>query len=86
MKKLMNLITWYVNYLIYVEKSDKMQYEKINQIKDIGIESAEIEMANREITQQNDLMKRDMIRCQEHLENLLKQNLYLQQSMDNYVR
>lgn len=39
-KKPMSLITLSVNFVIYLEKSDKMQYEKINQIKDIGIESA----------------------------------------------
>lgn len=43
-------------------------------------------MANREINQQNEMMKRDLSRCQEHLENLLKQNVFLQQSMDNYLR
>jgi hypothetical protein len=34
----------------------------------------------------NARLKKDLLFCQEHLQNLLKHNAYIQEEMENYVR
>lgn len=49
-------------------------------------ESSHIIKVNTEFATQNAKMKADLAYCQEHLQNLLKHNTYIQEEMENYVR
>jgi hypothetical protein len=49
-------------------------------------ESSQILKINTDFSTQNARLKADLAFCQEHLQNLLKHNAYIQEEMENYVR
>jgi uncharacterized protein YbcV (DUF1398 family) len=49
-------------------------------------ESGEIHRINQDFMNQNARLKQDLIYCQEHLQNILKHNAFIQEEMENYVR
>jgi hypothetical protein len=49
-------------------------------------DSNEIHRINEDFLDKNAKLKKDLLYCQEHLQNLLKHNAYIQEEMENYVR
>ncbi len=49
-------------------------------------ESDEIRRINTDFVNQNSRLKQDLAFCQEHLQNLLKHNAFIQEEMENFVR
>lgn len=49
-------------------------------------ESNEIRRINNEFHGQNERLKKDLAACQEHLQNLMKHNAYIQDEMQNILR
>lgn len=49
-------------------------------------ESDEIRRINQDFSNQNTRLKQDLAHCQDHLQNLLKHNAFIQEEMENFVR
>lgn len=60
--------------------------EKGKDLEQIRTESQEVRRINQDFASQNAKIKQDLAHCQDHLQNLLKHNAYIQEEMENYVR
>jgi hypothetical protein len=60
--------------------------EKGKDLEQIRTESQEVRRINQDFASQNAKLKQDLAHCQDHLQNLLKHNAYIQEEMENYVR
>lgn len=49
-------------------------------------DSGEILRINEDFADKNAKLKKDLLYCQEHLQNLMKHNAFIQEEMENYVR
>lgn len=46
----------------------------------------ELDRVNREFIQNNEQLRRDLVNCQEHLQNLLKNNSMLQLELESMLK
>lgn len=49
-------------------------------------DSGEIHRINEDFVDKSAKLKKDLLYCQEHLQNLIKHNAFIQEEMENYVR
>lgn len=71
---------------VYLEKCEKITGETIQDNKTIEKEVDEINQANDDYARQNDQLKKDYDKCQIHLENLMKNNVFIREELEKYLR
>ena len=60
--------------------------DKSKELSQVRSESDHVGKVNQDYASQNARLKEDLACCQEHLQNLLKHNAYIQEEMENFVR
>lgn len=71
---------------VYAEKIEKSIGDKTKDLDQVRQESEEIRRINHDFTNQNARLKQDLANCQEHLQNVLKHNAFIQEEMEKFVR
>jgi uncharacterized protein YbcV (DUF1398 family) len=65
---------------------EKAIAERDKDLSEMQAGSAHIKQVNQDFFTMNEKLKQDLVHCQEHLQNLLKHNAFIQDEMENFVR
>lgn len=60
--------------------------DRNRELAEVRGDSNEINRINEDFVDKNTKLKKDLLYCQEHLQNLIKHNAFIQEEMENYVR